>query len=247
MKTKKVLKTLLQKIPTLDKEREDMHRKMFSSISHDLKTPLASMIGSLETYERIKEKLTSEKRDALLAVALQEAYRLDNFITNILDMAKLEGGLMKARVEPLPLDTILKNCIMQLSNPLKNSTITINESSRPLMVKGDVSILSRVIALVIDNAVKYGGEPSLIRIAYGVNELNEAFLSIHDNGAGIPSGKEKDIFAKYARFTASDRYCAGTGLGLTICQESMKLMKGSIAATNSPSGGAVFTLKLPIG
>src|SRR3984885_4716957 len=81
--------------PVLDDERERLHRQMLSSVSHDLKTPLASIIGSLEIYERMRNTLSAEKKQMLVETALQEAYRLDTFVTNILDMARLEEGKLR--------------------------------------------------------------------------------------------------------------------------------------------------------
>src|ERR1700721_2788036 len=81
--------------PYSDEERELLHRQILSSVSHDLKTPLASIIGSLEVFERMNDRLSEEQQKTLITVALREAYRLDNFITNILDMARLESGMVK--------------------------------------------------------------------------------------------------------------------------------------------------------
>jgi len=78
-----------------DKIREDLHRQILSTVSHDLKTPLATIIGSLEIYQKMFEKLSPEKRQSLISASLSEAYRLDNFITNILDMTRLEAGAVR--------------------------------------------------------------------------------------------------------------------------------------------------------
>src|ERR1700722_172856 len=94
-------------IASLDEHRERIHRQMLSSVSHDLKTPLASIIGSLEVYEHLHDKLPEERKRALLRVALQEAYRLDSFVTNILDMAKFENNSVKARKEATDIKSLI--------------------------------------------------------------------------------------------------------------------------------------------
>ena len=106
-----------------NKERELMHRQMMSSVSHDLKTPLASIIGSLEIHDQMKAQLKPEKKQALLDTALQEAYRLDNFITNILDMAKLENGQVRVKKELCDIGELLQACTNQLASRLKDSDV----------------------------------------------------------------------------------------------------------------------------
>src|SRR5580704_8023351 len=102
-------------IASLDEHRERLHRQMLSSVSHDLKTPLASIIGSLEIYERMKDTLAAEKRHMLVETALQEAYRLDTFVTNILDMAKLEEGKLRLQYSTAQLRHMIEDCIAKLS------------------------------------------------------------------------------------------------------------------------------------
>lgn len=230
---------------SMDKEREKMHRQMLSSVSHDLKTPLASIIGSLEIHEKLKEKLSSEKRETLIHTALQEASRLDSFITNILDMAKLETGLVKPRPETRQLDAVIRDCLTRLGNRLRQSAITVAGLSGPLEIHTDVTLLCRVLGLLLDNAVKYGGTPSVIEMEHGIFK-EYCFIRVRDNGKGVPRSQMKLIFSKYTRFTKQDQQTAGTGLGLAICAEIMRLLGGSIEVANHPGGGAVFTLLLPL-
>jgi two-component system sensor histidine kinase KdpD len=217
---------------------------MLSSVSHDLKTPLASIIGALEIFERMKTKLSEEKQTALIAVALQEAYRLDTFITNILDMARIENCMVKAKRENAEIGDILQNCFMRLDNRLR-STVVHYQPLTKLEVEIDAVLLSRAICLVLDNAVKYGGNPSEIYIDYGIND-NMGFIGVRDNGCGIPDAHMESIFSKYTRYTKEDQQNAGTGLGLSISRAIMKLLEGSITVKNHASGGAHFTLQFPL-
>ena len=224
-----------------DRERERMHRQMLSSVSHDLKTPLASIIGSLEVYERMKTKLAVDKQETLIRVALQEAYRLDNFITNILDMAKLENGMVKVKHEITEVSAMLRNCLLRLSGRLENCNVTF-ESAGDLEVTTDPVLLSRAICLIIDNAVKYGGVRPEIYFSYGKLENGLGFIGVRDNGGGIPAAQMKDIFSKYTRFAKEDQQNAGTGLGLSIAREVTRLLGGDIEVANYNSGGAIFTM-----
>lgn len=232
-----------------EEERERMHRQLFSAVSHDLKTPLASMIGSLEIYARMKEKLSLEKKEMLISTALQEAYRLDNFISNILDMAKLESGMVKPRHESIDVGSTLKECLIHLDNRLKGSTVTLKPFVGEITIKSDASLICRAMSLLLDNAVKYGGSPSVINITYGIDpSTNECLIRVHDNGSGIAEAQWESVFDKYTRFAKSDHQNAGTGLGLAICRALMRILGGQVNVINDPrQGGAIFTLTLPQG
>lgn len=229
----------------LNQERESMHRKMLSAVSHDLKTPLASIIGSLEVMERMKDRLPPDKQKELQAVALQEAYRLDAFVTNILDMAKLENGAVRAQRENIDCDLVIKQAITKMGRRLTNSTVRVTPESGSVTLTSDGVLLSRVLALLLDNAVKYGGASPTIAVAFG-RDGDQAYIKIADQGEGIPPGRIDEIFSKYTRLSMQDNQIAGTGLGLAICRAIMKILGGSIAAANNPDKGAVFTLRLPV-
>jgi two-component system sensor histidine kinase KdpD len=229
---------------SLDKKREHIHRQVLSSVSHDLKTPLTSIIGSLEVYERMKDMLSQEKQSTLIQVALQEAYRLDNFITNILDMARFENSQVKAVQEQIEIGTMLRNCIARLSNRLKGSEVNI-ESTDVLKVITDPVLLSHTVCHVLDNAVKYGGAPPIIHIEFGKDKNNEGFIHIRDNGRGIACAQKDSIFLKYTRLADEGKQSVGIGLGLAISCEIMKIINGSITVENSDNSGARFTLRFP--
>jgi two-component system sensor histidine kinase KdpD len=245
--TPEIIDTMSNASHSFNRERERIHRQMLSSVSHDLKTPLASIIGSLEVYERMKDKLSQDKQFALIRVALQEAYRLDNFITNILDMAKLENGAVKPRWENTDIGTMLRNCLIRMSNRLQNTNVEIKSPSGPIEALTDPILLSRVICLVLDNAVKFGGIPPVIEVEFGRDEADMGFIQIHDNGRGIPEAQAETIFSKYTRFAKEDQQNAGTGLGLAICREIMQILNGGICANVYPqNGGALVTLRFSL-
>ena len=227
-----------------NQERVRMHRQLYSAISHDLKTPLASIIGALEIYQRMKEKLSEEKRDALLLTALQEAYRLDYFVTNILDMGKLENDMVRAKKEPIHIGECIKNCIAGLDNRLRDSHVTTRALSGEVTIASDAPLLCRALTILLDNAVKYGGKPAHVTVSYGLDATGQCFIEVGDNGPGIPPAQMHTVFDKYTRFAKRDQQHAGTGLGLAICREIMRLLGGTVeVAAQSPNAGATFVLK----
>lgn len=233
-----------------DQIREHLHRQMLSSVSHDLKTPLATIIGSLEVMTLLGAKLSDDKRASLVTSALTEAFRLDYFITNILDMAKFEADAVRPRFETARLGQMIQDSLVRLG-PLKTrGELEITPVGKSDEIVTDPMLGARAIGLVLHNAFKFGGrkakadgakEPPLVEIAYGIND-GYGFVRIRDHGEGIPDDQQVAVFDKYTRLQKSDQQAAGTGLGLTICQNIMRLLHGRIELSNHPEGGAVFTL-----
>lgn len=229
-----------------DEMREYLHRQMLSSVSHDLKTPLATIIGSLEVMTMLYDRLPEEKRRSLISSALTEAFRLDYFITNILDMAKFEAAAVKPRFEACRMGQLIQDSLSRLG-PLKaRGELEVRQVGERDEIFTDPMLGSRAVGLVLHNAFKHGvrkyntSEP-FVEIEHGVTGA-EGFVRIRDHGDGIPQDKQALVFDKYTRLQRSDQQNAGTGLGLTICRHIMKLLDGRIELNNHPEGGAVFTL-----
>src|SRR5271170_5121367 len=151
---------------SFEQEREQLHRSILTSVSHDLKTPLSCIIGSLEIYERTKKKLSPAKKNTLIHTALQEAYRLDSFVTNILDMAKLESGAVKIKKELCVMDLLLEDCLVLLGHRLRECDVTITAIPATFPVTTDPVLLMRAICIILDNAVKYAAPRPVIKVEY---------------------------------------------------------------------------------
>lgn len=229
---------------TFDETRENVHRQILSTVSHDLKTPLATVIGSLEVYLRMEEKLSHEKKITLIKSALGEAYRLDSFVTNILDMAKLESGMVKIKNERCDLTTLLQDCVTRIGPRAERGSISLHPPTATTIVHTDPMLLGKAAGILLDNALKHAGNLPIIRLEYGVED-DRGYIRVVDNGAGVSPEKTEAIFSKYTRFSKSDQQNAGTGLGLAICRQIMGLLSGSVNVKNCPEGGAVFTLTFP--
>jgi len=229
-----------------DQIREDLHRKILSTVSHDLKTPLATIIGSLEIYQKMFDKLSLEKRDALIQASLSEAYRLDNFITNILDMTRLESGSVRANAEVCDIGQIIKDTITRLGPKGLAAKVEISIPVYIMELVTDPMLLGRALGLVIENSLRHGhrGNEPVIEITVRHAE-HQSTIQVRDHGPGIAENKLEEIFAKYTRFSQSDYQNAGTGLGLALTRALMNILEGKITAQNSPNGGAIFTLQFP--
>jgi two-component system sensor histidine kinase KdpD len=160
-------------------------------------------------------------------------------------MAKLENGAVKAQRENADCDVVIRQAISRMGRRLAQSTVQVVPESGKVSFMTDIVLLSRVLNLLLDNAVKYGGKAPVIRVSFGQSDTY-AYIKICDEGDGIPPDKIDSIFCKYTRISKQDNQIAGTGLGLAICREIMKLLGGTISAVNNITKGSVFTLQIPL-
>lgn len=225
-------------------EREKLRTMLLSSVSHDLKTPLASVIGSLSVFRSMGEKLPQEHRVALINTALGEAQRLDSFITNILDMTRLESGQVELKSEWVRPDQVVEDVCKRLRERMLHHELVLHPYQEKREVAMDVMMTGQVVQNLLDNAIKY--TPAGTRVEVSMKADAEGFaLSVRDHGKGIPDDQLEKVFDKYTRINKQDTQAAGTGLGLAIARAVMHAQQGTITAANHGQGGAVFTLTLP--
>ncbi len=234
----------IAEIRLIQAEREKLRSMLLSSVSHDLKTPLASVIGSLSVYRSMRTRLPEEHCQTLITTALDEAQRLDSFITNILDMTRLESGQIEMKEEWVAPASLIETVSRRLKDRLRNHTLQVSAGDDNLEVTMDTIMTGQVLQNLLDNAVKY--TPAGTQIDIGWHIQNEQFaLTVRDYGNGIPDDHLEKIFDKYARIRRADMQVAGTGLGLAVARAIMHAQKGTVTASNHPDGGAVFTIVLP--
>ncbi|MFO0744120.1 MAG: sensor histidine kinase KdpD [Myxococcota bacterium] len=226
---------------------EELRSSLLSSVSHDLRTPLASITGAATTLR--DSALEPDMRGELLQSVIDEASRLERLVTNLLDMTRLQaGGLVPAR-EWVPVDELVGAATTRLEAALEGRPLTIELAPELPLLHVDPVLLQQVLVNVLENALAYtpAGSPLEItaeHIARGHASAasNRVVIRIADRGPGIPRGDEERIFERFQR-GATKR--AGAGLGLAICRGIMLAHGGTIRAEQRPGGGAVFVLELP--
>lgn len=244
--------SILEKIESTDikeetrvrDEREKLRTSLLSSVSHDLKTPLAAILGSLSVHRSMYEKLPESQRRELTDAALLEAQRLDSFITNILDLAKIESGAVKfKRLWQSPED-LVSRVRKRMRMRFENHTLAVHAPASEIEVEMDPVVSEQALLNVLDNAIKYTPIQSTIDVRM---ETTDEYFNIHvrDQGLGIPLEDYERIFDKYTRLQRQDHQIAGTGLGLALARAAMRGQGGEIHVKNHPDGGAVFTLSWP--
>ncbi len=225
-------------------ETEQMRSSLLSAISHDLRTPLASITGAASTLRSQGEKLAPEVRAELLDSISEEAERLSRLVGNLLDMTRFESGTVELRREFCPLEEIVGAALQRLDRQLAGRAVSVSlpDDLPPVFV--DDVLFGQVVMNLVENATKYTPSGTPVELAAEFSSGTVIF-EVRDRGPGLPLGEEERIFEKFYRGNSAGR--SGAGLGLAICRAIAQAHQGSIEAFNRPGGGAVFRVRLPAG
>lgn len=226
-------------------ETEQLRSALLTSLSHDLKTPLAAVIATAQTLRDMQQRLGEPQRAELLATIIDESERLNRFIANLLDMTKLESGAVAAKTSRHNLSEVVGSALRRASKILANHKIDLDLPEDLPMVELDDVLFDQALFNLLDNAAKYSSAGTTITIV-GRRQGHEVRLEVIDEGDGLPPEDVERIFDKFYRAEKVDRVRAGTGLGLPIARGFVQAMGGSVTASNRPDRpGAVFTITLP--
>ncbi|MBV8401416.1 MAG: GAF domain-containing protein, partial [Acetobacteraceae bacterium] len=227
-------------------ETDRLRSALLTSISHDLRTPLASIMGSASSLVAGEQMLDPSVKTELLQTIQEEAERLNRFIGNLLDMTRLESGPLKPRSSAADLSDIIGAALQRAGKILARHRVELDLEANLPALELDVVLFEHVLFNLLDNAAKYSPEGSLVTLT-ARREQNVVRLQVMDEGGGIPPGDLDRIFDKFYRAEGTDRRRAGTGLGLAICRGFIEAMGGTITASNRKDrSGAVFTIALPV-
>jgi two-component system sensor histidine kinase KdpD len=226
---------------------ERFRSALLSSISHDLRTPLASITGAITSLRELGDKMSPASRIDLLATIEEESARLSRFVANLLDMTKIEAGTVDPKADWVDLGDVIRDTADRTRRYFPECRIDMSLAADVPLIRGDSVLLGQVLFNLIDNAVKYGGgEPVTI---YARRTGNEVVVSVTDLGKGIPEKDLDQIFEKFFRRGGkADGRKPGTGLGLAIAKGFVEAMGGSIKA-ESPAmkkRGTRFVLRFPV-
>jgi two-component system sensor histidine kinase KdpD len=226
-------------------ETERLRSALLTSISHDLKTPLAAVLGAAGTLRDLSDRLSQAEKIDLLSTIVDESERLNRFIANLLDMTKLESGAVVPNAALHDVGEIVGSALRRAGKILAHHRVDMDLAADLPMVELDAVLFEQVLFNVLDNAAKYAPAETTIRIQ-SWRENAWVCLQILDEGEGIPPDDLEPIFDKFYRAQKADHVRAGTGLGLAISRGFVEAMHGTITAANrTDRKGAVFTIKLP--
>ncbi|MGJ0426237.1 DUF4118 domain-containing protein [Methylocystis sp.] len=226
-------------------ENERLRTTLLSSLSHDLRTPLASIMGAVTSLRQLGDKLPQADRQDLLASIEEEAGRLSRFVNNLLEMSRIESGAVAPRRELIDVGDAVRGAIERARKAFPDLNASVSLAPNLPAIKGDVNLLSNVIFNLLDNAQKYGGGSAAV---YARREGDDLVISVTDEGPGVKPADLERIFEKFYRSGRVDGRKAGTGLGLSISRGLVEAMGGTIVA-QSPAArrrGTRILLRFPI-
>jgi len=229
----------------VEAEGEKLRNALLSAVSHDFRTPLASIKGVISSMLMEDDRLQPDDKKELLTSAHGEVARLERIVSNLLEVTLLESGKLKLKKDYYFLPELVGNALKQTEATLQGRPVHCHLQPDLPALQVDGLLIEQVLVNLLENAAKYtpDGSPITLRCdAYG----GQAKIIIEDEGTGIPVGEEEKIFdAFHTAATAQPR--KGSGLGLAICRGILQAHGGSIKGENRAEGGAVFTITLPVG
>jgi NtrC-family two-component system sensor histidine kinase KinB len=236
---------LLQDVTKL-KELDRLKSEFVMTASHELRTPLTSIAMSIGLLtENASQKLAENER-ALLGAAQEDVQRLRALVNDLLDLSKIESGRMEMEIVPVSISLLAERAISALSTQAEEKEIELAQQIPEELpeVKADPNKVTWVLTNLIANAIRYTDQGGHIQVsARPVKEF--VFVSVIDDGAGIPLEYQSKIFDKFVQ-VKSTKAVSGSGLGLAICKEIVKAHGGMIWVNSTPGQGSTFTFTLPV-
>jgi two-component system sensor histidine kinase KdpD len=228
-------------------ESERLRSALLSSISHDLRTPLSSIVGSVSSLRTLGERMPKEDRADLLMTIEEEASRLSRFVSNLLDMTRLEAGALDIRKDWVDIADCARGAVARAQKSFPKRRTELKLAAGLPLIRGDAALLEQVVFNLLDNADKYPGPASVSQVSVA-RAGNLVVLSVTDQGSGIPPDAQRRVFEKFYRVGHGDGRAPGTGLGLSICEGIVKGMGGSIRVESPVAGGmgTRIVVELPI-
>jgi two-component system sensor histidine kinase KdpD len=223
-------------------ETERMRNSLLSSVSHDLRTPLATIIGASSGLLEGADRLSTTTRKDLVRSIHQEASHLDRLVNGLLEMTRLESGAVTIKAEPQSLEGVVGAALQRLDSLLRDRTVQVSLPDNLPLVPIDALLMEQVFLNLLDNAARYSPPESPIDVSASVVGL-KVVVEVSDRGAGFAPGEEARVFEKFYRGRSAR--VRGVGLGLAICRAIVQAHGGTIVAENRPGGGATIRFTLP--
>lgn len=229
---------------TVQMESERLRNSMLSTLSHDLRTPIAALVGLAESLTLTPPVLSDKQKE--IATAIREgALRMNALVNNLLDMARLQAHEVKLKREWQLLEEVVGSALKASASLLGNHSVEVKLPPDLPLLEFDAVLIERLLCNLLENAAKYTPVGSRIVIA-ATTKNDVAEISVEDNGPGLPLGEEEEIFRKFTR-GQKESAIPGVGLGLAICKAVVEAHRGKIWAEPRDGGGARFVFTLPLG
>lgn len=225
-------------------ETERLRNSLLSAVSHDLRTPLATIVGASSSLQDDRERLDAVAVSSLHKVIFQASMRMRSLVENILDMARLQSGDVHLRREWEAVDDLLGASLQEIRPWIGKRQITLNIPPDFPLLRFDFVLMQRVLINLLENAIKYTSEEGRIRVDAKVDG-DQVVVVVSDDGLGLPVDEHEKVFEKFYRGRVSSATTAGAGLGLSICRAIVEAHHGKISVADSVLGGGSFAFSLP--
>lgn len=231
------------KAQALRARTEEMRSSLLSTVSHDLRTPLAAITGAATTIMDTSARISDTQRRELLETISEEADRLERLVANLLDMTRVESGSLKVKREWMPLEEIIVSVLTRLEPKLKDRLIRTDIPDDLPLISVDPILFEQVFVNLFENIAKYTPEKSGFEVRGRATD-GQVVIEVMDHGPGLPQGAERQVFDKF--FRGPQARPGSVGLGLAICRGIVEAHGGKLSAENREEGGATFRIELPI-
>lgn len=229
---------------TLQMESERLRNSLLAAISHDLRTPLAALVGMADSLAMVQPP-TSAAQGEIVTAMREAALRMNSLVNNLLDMARLQAGPVQLNRQWQPLDEVVGSAIKAMSGTLDATRLRVSLPEDLPLLNIDAVLLERVLCNLLENAAKYTPAGSPIEIS-AVASSSQVTVRVDDHGPGLPKGREEALFQMFER-GRKESAAPGVGLGLAICRAIVQAHGGTIRGETRPNGGARFSFDLPRG
>lgn len=227
-------------------EKEQLRAALLSSLSHDLRTPLVSILGSASTLLTLEDELDDDARRELARTIQEEAERMNRFVQNLLDMTKLGSGGLKPKTDWTDLSDIVGRALARAKPLLKRRRIKVDLAPDLPLLQLDPVLMEQVLFNLLDNAARYSPKEGAITV-WARRRGDRVVAEVCDQGPGIPVADRERVFDMFYRVAGGDQQAAGTGLGLAIAKGIVEAHGGSIGVLDGMHGvGACLVLRLPV-
>ncbi|MFA4965163.1 MAG: ATP-binding protein [Thermoleophilia bacterium] len=222
---------------------ERARRDLIANASHEFKTPLFSLAGSLELID--EGELSPEEQSEFLQIMRQQVDRLRNLAVSMLDLSRVEAGSFEMHPEDVDLETVARSVLDEFQAQAQTKEVTLHvEAGGDLSAWCDEQRLAQVLRALVDNAVKFSPPGSTVRISTAADEAAST-VTVSDDGPGIPEAELPHVFERFHRGREERGTTSGAGLGLSIARELSEMMGGTITASSGNGAGASFSVTLP--
>jgi hypothetical protein len=225
-----------------------MRRDLLANVSHDLRTPLTTLLAHLETLQMKQSELTLEERSEYLAIATRQSRRIGLLVEQLLEAAKLEAGQVAVNVEPFAIGELLQDVVQKFALAARDRGVAleVDAMAAATMVNGDIALLERVLDNLIDNALRHTPAGGCVTVQ-SEPRGGRVRIAVTDTGPGLTAEETKRVFDRFYRGDPGRSTRSGqSGLGLAIVKSILELHGSEVAVASQPGHGASFYFDLPI-